>query len=98
MEVRSSELETRLSSNDKAIEADTVVSAPSSLNPSSSFHTVHMAFHALKEEHSLDKDTQDRFQIPNETRILLPRSGKKACSFTTGEVYFYEAAFLAKWP
>lgn len=36
MEVRSSKLDIGFSSSDKAVEADTMVSTPSSLNPSSS--------------------------------------------------------------
>lgn len=59
---------------------------------------MHKAFHALKEKCSLDKDTlfrfRDRCQLPNETRIRLPRLGEKVCSFTPGEVSFYKASFV----
>ena len=61
-EVRSSELDTGLSSSDKAVEVDTAVLAPPSLNPSSSSHTMLRAFHALKEKRSLDEDTLVRFR------------------------------------
>ena len=53
----------------------------------------------LREVCSLDENTlfrfRDRFQIPDKTRIRLPRLGEKACAFNPGEVYFYEAAFLS---
>lgn len=81
MEVRSSELDTGLSSSDKVVEVDTAISVPLSLNPSSSFQTVLRAFHTFKEVCSLDEDTlfsfsfKDRFQLPNKTRNHLPRSG-----------------------
>ena len=98
MEVRSGELDTGLLSSDMAVEVDTANSMPSSLNPSSSSHTVLRAFHTLKEECSLDEDTffrfRDRFQLPYEARICLPSLGEKACSFTPREVCFYKAAFL----
>ena len=57
------------------------------------------AFHALKEDCSLDEDTlfrfRDKFQLPDETRIRLPHRGEKAYSFNLGKVCFYEAAFLS---
>ena len=97
--VRSSELDTSLSSSDKAVEVDTAISTSPSLNPFSFSPTVLRTFHALKEVCSLDEDTlfkfKDRFQIPDETRICLPHSGKKACAFNPREVYFYEAALLS---
>ena len=99
MEVRSSKLDTGLSSSDKDVEVDTAASAPLSLNTSSSSPTILRAFHALKEMCSLDKDTlfrfRDRFQIPDETKIHLPRKGEKAYTFNPGEVCFYEATFLS---
>ena len=84
-EVRSSELEMGLSSsnNPMEVEADTVVSIPLSSKPSSS-KMESWAFHASKEECSLDGETlfrfRDRFQFPNETRIRLPCLGEKACA------------------
>ena len=99
VEVRSSELDIGLSTSDKAVEVDTAISVPLSLNPSSSSQTVLRAFHSLKEVCSLDKDTlfrfRDRFQLPDETRIRLPCSSEKACAFNLREVCFYEAAFLS---
>ena len=71
MEVRSRELDTGLSFSDKAVEADTAVSMPLSLNPSSSSHIVHRAFHALKEECSLDEDTL--FKLGIGSKFLMRR-------------------------
>ena len=56
VEVRSNELDTGLSYSDKVVEVDTAVSAPSSLNPSSSSNSMLRAFHTLKEVCSLDED------------------------------------------
>ena len=99
VEVRSSELDTGLSSSDKAVEIDFTISASPSLNPISSSHTMLRAFHALEEVCPLDEDTffrlKDRFQLPDETRICLPHPNEKACAFNPGEVCFYEAAFLS---
>ena len=67
-EVRSSELETRLSSNDGPMEAggDIAVSAPREVR----------AFYALEEVCGLDTDTlsryKDRFQFLDSVRVLLP--------------------------
>ena len=68
-EVRSSELETGLSSNDGLVEArgDISISAPWKVR----------AFHALDEVCGLDDDTlprfKDRFQFPDRVRVCLPR-------------------------
>lgn len=97
-EVRSSDLETSLSSSGDTIRAktDTPALVPSSSQPSVSQPP--RAFHALKKECSLNEETlsrfRDRFQFPKETRIHLPRLSEKSCAFAHGEVYFYEAAFL----
>ena len=86
--VRSSELETELSSSDKPVEGDTAVSAPREVR----------AFHALEEECSLDGETlsrfKDRFQFPDRVRVCLPREKERACHFFPREVCFYEATFL----
>ena len=72
-----------LSSSDNPIEveADTTILVTSSSKPSSS-KKKSRAFHAFKEECSLDEDTlfmfRDRFQFPNKTRIRLPCLGEKA--------------------
>ena len=66
-EVRSNELEMRLSFSDNTVEEDTEVS------------TLRMvrAFSALEEECGLDVETlsrfRDRFQFPKRVRIRLPR-------------------------
>ena len=51
-EVRSSELETRLSSSDKLVEGDNAVSVPREVR----------AFHALEEACGLDDETFSRFK------------------------------------
>ena len=87
-EVRSSELETRLSSNNDSMQGDTAVSTPREVR----------AFHALEEVCGLDGDTlsrfKDRFQFPNRVRVCLPHEEERACHFFLGEVCFYEAVFL----
>ena len=88
-EVRSSELETGLSSSDDPIEAEVDTAA-------SSWREIR-AFHALREECALDTNNlfrfRDRFQFPKGVRVRLPREGEKACHFSPGEVCFYKAAF-----
>ena len=78
--------------------ANATTSAPSSTpSPSLPFtSTSSPSFHALKEKCTLKVDVfnkfRDRFQFPEGTKARLPRKGEKACAFTHGEVYFYEAA------
>ena len=87
-EVRSSELETGLSSNGDPVEGDTAVSIPREVR----------AFYALKEECGLDSDTlgrfKDRFQFLERVRVRLPGEEDRACHFFPWEVYFYESAFV----
>ena len=91
-EVRSSELETGLSSSDDLVEVeeDTAVFVPREVR----------AFHALGEVCSLEDETlskfRGRFQFPNRVRIRLPREEERACHFSPGEVCFYEATFLSE--
>ena len=91
-EIRSSELETRLSSNDDPLEAkgDTAVSAPQEVR----------AFFALGEECSLYVETFSRFslrfQFPDRVRVHLPTPEERACHFWPEEVCFYEATFLSR--
>ena len=70
--VRSSELETGLSSSGGPEEGDTVVSAP----------RVVRAFHALEEVCGLDEETvsrfKDRFQFPDRVRVRRPTSEDRA--------------------
>ena len=81
-EVRSSELETRLSSSDDPVEAkfDTAT-----LGPLSFGRREVRSFHAFKDECALEADTlfrfRDKFQFLNEVRIRLPKEGEKACHF-----------------
>ena len=89
-EVRSSELEIGLSSNDDTVEAggDTVIFAPQEVR----------TFHALEEVCALDGNTlyrfKDRFQFLDRVRVRQPREEEWACHFFLREVCFYEAAFL----
>ena len=91
-EVRSSELETGLSSSDDAmeVEEDTAVSVPWEVR----------AFHALREVCSLDNEMlsrfRGRFQFPDRVRVCLPHREERACHFSPGEVCFYEVAFLSE--
>ena len=93
-EVRSSELETGLSSSDDPVEAEGDIAA---FGPSLSERRKIRPFQALKEECALDANTlfrfRDRYQFPEEVKIRLPREGEKACAFLPGEVCFYDAAF-----
>ena len=87
--MRSSELETRLSSSNDPVEAevDTVAFSRREVR----------AFHALGEACALDFDTlskfRDRLLFPERVRICLPRKEERACHFLPGEVCFYEAVF-----
>ena len=86
-EVRSSELETGLSSSGDPVEGDTVVSTPREVK----------SFHTLEEVYGLDADTvgrfKDRFQFSKRVRVCRPNDEDRACRFFPGEVCFYEAAF-----
>ena len=86
-EVRSSELDTRLSSSGEPAEGDTAVSTPREVR----------AFYALEEVCGLDVDTvaifRDRFQFSERVRICRPNNEDRACHFFPGEICFYEAAF-----
>ena len=76
--VRSSELETGLSSNDNLVERDTTVSTVREVR----------AFHALEKVCGLDDDTfsrfRGRFQFPNRDRVRLPYEEEQACHFFPG--------------
>ena len=89
-EVRSSELETRLSSSSDPVEVDTAVSAPREVR----------ALHALKEVCGLDANTlgrfKDRFQFPKRVRVHLPHEEDQAYHFFPEEVCFYESAFVCR--
>ena len=91
-EVRSSELETGLSSNDGPVEAggDTVISTPREVRD----------FHDFDEVCGLEDNTlsrfKDRFQFPNRVRVCLPRVKDRACHFFPMEVCFYEVAFQCR--
>ena len=91
--VKSSEMETGLSSSDKMaeMEIDTAASKPSSFKPSSSKPPSSKnprSFHALNELCGLDEDMpfrfKDRFQFSNKTRIRLPHKNERACAFGHG--------------
>ena len=86
-EVRSSELETGLSSSGDPEGGDTTISAP----------RVIKAFHALEEVCGPDDETvgrfKDRFQFPEHVRVRWPTNEDRAYHFFPGEICFYEAAF-----
>ena len=95
-DVRSSELETGLSSNTESLSK--VVDTAASKLPSSSSSFPLLAFLescSLKEKHL--NDFRKRFQFPKRTSVRLPHLGKKAWNFAYGEVCFYEANFLRGW-
>ena len=79
-DVRSSELETRLSSNAESLNK-VVDTTASKLPSSSSSRPLHAVFEycSLKESHL--KGFRKRFQFPKGTSIRLPRLGEKACNF-----------------
>ena len=86
-EVKSSELDTGLSSSGEPVEGDTAVSTPREVR----------AFYALEEACGLDVETvarfKDRFQFPARVRVRQPSDEDRACHFFPGEICFYEAAF-----
>ena len=86
-EVRSSELDTGLSSSGELAEGDIAISTPREVR----------AFYALKEACGLDADTvarfKDRFQFPKRVCVRRPSDEDRACHFFPGEICFYEAAF-----
>lgn len=92
-DVRSSELETGLSSNVESLSkvVDTTASKlPSSLS-SPPLHALSKSC-SLKEKHL--NGFRKMFQFSKGTSIILPLLGKKACNFAQGEVCFYKADLL----
>ena len=85
--MRSSELETGLSSSGSPEVGDIAISIP----------RVVRAFHALEEVCGLDADTvggfKDRFQFLERVRVRRPTNEDRACHFFPCEVCFYEATF-----
>ena len=73
------------------MEVDTAVSIPSSSSPSKSFQAL-VEECTLEEKHM--RSFRKHFQLPDETKIHLPRRDKKACAFAHGHVCFYEVDFL----
>ena len=73
--VRSSELDTGLSSSGEPVEGDTAVSTPREVR----------AFYALEEACGLDANTiarfKDRFQFPERVRVRRPSDEDRACHF-----------------
>ena len=86
-EVRSSELDTELSSSGEPVEEDTTVFTPREVR----------AFYALEKACGLDAETiarfKDRFQFPTRVRVRRPGDEDRAYHFFPGEICFYEAAF-----
>ena len=86
-EVRSSELDTGLSSSDEPVEGDTAVSTPREVR----------AFYALEKVCGLDAKTvarfKERFQFPTRVHVRQTGDEERACHFFPGEICFYETAF-----
>ena len=86
-EVRSNELDTRLSFSGEPVEGDTAVSTPREVR----------AFYALEEACGLDVDSvarfKDIFQFPKRVRVCRPSDEDRACHFFPGEICFHKAAF-----
>ena len=86
-EVRSSELNTGLSSSGEPVEEDTAVSTPREVR----------AFYALEEACRLDAETmarfKDRFQFQARVCVRQPSDEDRVCHFFPREICFYEAAF-----
>ena len=89
--MRSSELETGLSSSNDPmeVEEDTVAFSTREVR----------AFFALEEKCGLDVETlfrfRNRFQFPVRVKVRCPCKEEQACHFSSKEVCFYEAAFLS---
>lgn len=95
-EVRLTDLEMSLSSNNRFVEKDNDTAVLKLLQPSNpSFSSSSTPFHALFKSCSMKakqlKSIRTRFQFPRVT--ILPRPNEKACAFANGEVCFYEATF-----
>ena len=92
-DVRSSELEIRLSSNAESLskEVDMAMSKPPSSSSSPPLHALSESC-SLKEKHL--KNLRKRFQFPKGTVLRLGHPSEKACTFSHGKVCFYEATFL----
>ena len=86
-EVRSSQLDTGLTSSGEPAKGDTAVSTPREIR----------AFYALEKMCGLDAKTiarfKDKFQFPERVRVCRPSDEDRACHFFLGEMCFYEAAF-----
>ena len=87
-EVRSSELETGLSSSGNPEGGDTAVSAP----------RVVRAFHAFEEVCGLDDETvgrfKDRFQFLERVHVRRPTNEDRACHFFLGEIWRFCAEHM----
>ena len=84
-EVKSSELETGLSSSD-----DHVISKVTSL------YTLYKAWNISCSLTGKDeKRIRDRFQFPSLVRIRIPSDKNRVCHSYADEVYFYEADFTS---
>ena len=91
--VRSSELDTGLSSSDNLVgmEVDTMTLKPSSSSLKKPFHTLAKKC-VLEEKHM--RRFRKQFQFQTKKKVHLPHPDQKAYAFTHGQVCFYEAAFL----
>ena len=89
-DVRSSELETGLSSKAESLNQaiDTAVSKLPSSSSSCPLNAFSKSYY-LKKSHL--KGFRKRFQFSKNTSARLPRLDEKACNFAHEEVCFYEA-------
>ena len=92
-DVRSSELETGLSSNADSL-SKVVDTIASKLSSSSSLPPLHVLLESCSLKKTHLSGFRKRFQFPKGTLIRLPGLGEKACNFAHGEVCFYKANFL----
>ena len=92
-DVRSSELETGLSSNAESLYMEVDI-AMSKFPLSSSSTPLHALFELCSLKAKNLKGFRKIFQFPKGTTVCLLCSSEKACSFAHGEVCFYEVAFL----
>ena len=84
-EVRSSELETGLSSsNDRVV--------PEVTSPFTPYKAWNIPCALSRKD---EKRIRDRFQFPDSVRIRIPSDKDRACHSYADEVYFYEADFIS---
>ena len=84
-EVRSSELETGLSSTDDCV-------IPEVTSPSTPYKAWNIPCALLEKD---EKQIRDKFQFPVSVRIRIPSDEDRACHSYADEVYFYKENFTS---